>query len=346
MRGGQGSHQQFRVVFFGTPQFAVPSLAALLEHPRFDVVLVVTQPDRPSGRHRRLTPPPVKMYAAAHDLNVYQPESLRSPAQRVPLVEARADLFVVAAFGLIFGAKTLAMPRLGCVNVHASLLPKYRGAAPIAAAILAGERETGISLMRMTRGLDTGPVIAMRNEPIRDNDTTESLTARLATVGGELLTGQLLALAEGRLTPQPQSDVGASVVRPLLKADGWLDWSRPATELARQVRAMWPWPRAWTTSGDRLMQVHAATVETNSPAAPPGTVIASDRALVACGAGALRLDWVQLAGGKPQTGIAIVRGRQLPVGSRLGTTGRPAAPPPLITPLHEPNEVNRTRENG
>jgi len=180
------SRPRIRVVFFGTPEYAVPALAALAEDPRFTVVLVVTQPDRPAGRGHALLPPPVKMEALQRGLRVYQPESLRRHSEREPLIEADADVFVVAAFGLIFGKRTLALPRMGCLNLHASLLPKYRGASPVAAAILQGDRETGVSLMLMDEGLDTGPVIATATIAIDLADTTESLTARLAGVAARM----------------------------------------------------------------------------------------------------------------------------------------------------------------
>lgn len=334
------SSDRWRVVFFGTPEFAIPSLSALIDHPHFDITLVVTQPDRPAGRHRRLTQPPIKTFALAHDLPVYQPESLRGAAHRAPLIDAQADLFVVAAFGLIFGERTLAIPSLGCVNVHASLLPKYRGAAPIAAAILTGEEETGVSLMKMDRGLDTGPVIAMARTSIRATDTTETLTAHLGTVGADLLAARLPEFASGALPPEQQLDSGASLVRPLLKADGWLDWSLPAVALERQVRAMWPWPRAWTTLNGQIMQIHQASIVTHSHDAGFGTVIShGSDVLVACGNGALRLDRVQLAGGRPVPGKALLSGRHITTSIRLGISGAPPPPPPLIRLLD--NDASR-----
>lgn len=291
-----------RVVFFGAPSYAIPALTRLAESSEFEVSLVVTQPDRPAGRGRRLTPPAVKTAAESLGLPVHQPESLRSDEARAPLVNADADLFVVAAFGLIFGPKTLATPRLGCVNLHASLLPAYRGASPITAAILEGDDETGVTLMLMERGLDTGPMIAASAIPILPSDTTETLTERLAVVGADLAIETIPKYADGEIAPVPQSRLGASEVRPLTKADGQIDWTMPATVIERHVRAMWPWPRAWSVLDDEPVQIHAATL---GPACdgPAGVVVERDAdALVRCGTGSLRLDLVQASGGKPISG--------------------------------------------
>jgi methionyl-tRNA formyltransferase len=325
------------VVFFGTPAFAVPPLRALAADPRFAVTLVVTQPDRPAGRGRRLEAPPVKGAAEALGLPVYQTGALRTAAERAPLVASDADLFVVAAFGVIFGVKTLAIPRLGCVNVHASLLPAYRGASPIAAALLAGEGRTGVSLMVMARGLDTGPVFAAADLDIEPANTTASLTGRLSELGADLAVRAIPRYAVGELTPRPQGP-GATLTRPLVKADGWLDWARPAEELERRVRAMWPWPRAWTTiageAGQAVLQVHAVRVSplTGAEDPVPGTVLVDGGALaVATGAGGLVLETAQLPGGRPLPGSALRSGRHLKPGDVLGRVGAPPASVPLVT---------------
>jgi methionyl-tRNA formyltransferase len=323
-----------RIVFFGTPEFAVPALQVLAEDERYNVVLVVTQPDRPAGRGQRLTSSPVKIAAESLGFPVYQPHSLRSEAERQPLVVLNADLFLVAAFGLIFGQKTLSIPRVGCVNLHASLLPKYRGASPIAAAIAAGDEETGITLMQMETGLDTGPIIATSNLPIAATDTTESLTARLAELGADLVVAELADFASGRIRVTPQANAGASVVRPLKKADGWLDWTKSAAELERWVRAMWPWPRAWTTSADEAVQIHRASVVEFRSDHVPGLVVATERGLaVQTSQDALLLELVQFAGSKPVEGDILTRGNRIVVGSYLGQSGRPEPQPPLISEL-------------
>jgi methionyl-tRNA formyltransferase len=322
-----------RLVYFGTPDFAVPTLRRLVHDSQFEVALVVTRPDRPAGRGRRPEASPVAISARELGLRCYQPETLRSAEARAPLIEAAADLFVVAAFGLIFGPKTLGIPRIGCVNVHASLLPRYRGAAPIPAAILNGDRETGVTLMRMEAGLDTGPVLGAWPEAIRAADTTESLTRRLADIGANLAVDLLPVYTRGELTPAPQPEFGATLTRPLTKADGWLDWTRPATELERAVRAFWPWPRAWTTDGERIVQVHEAAVVPGLVAKPPGTVIAdSGELVVACGEDALRLITVQAAGGKPLSAAQYLAGRRQRA-STLGRHGAPTPQPPLIVPM-------------
>ncbi len=324
-RDGDG----IRVVFFGTPEFAVPSLEALATHPAFTVVAVVTQPDRPSGRGRRMEASAVKRNAVELDLPLYQPPTLRDAASRRPLEEMDADLFVVAAYGLIFGPRTLAIPRVGCVNLHASLLPNYRGASPISAAILAGDERTGVSLMVMEPGLDTGPVIATVDEEIRADDTTGTLTARLAARAAALATEALPPFVRGETVALPQPS-GATLTRPLTKADGWLDWQLPAEDLERRVRAMWPWPRAWTTIGADPLQVHRATALPGPRIDVPGTVRVDDGTpVVACGQGEIRLDALQMAGGRTISGPEAARGRRLRDGDLLGTNP-PPLPPPLL----------------
>ncbi len=319
-----------RVVFFGTPEFAVPPLEALAADPGFRVVAVVTQPDRPSGRGRRMEASPVKRSAEELHLPLYQPVSLREAASRRPLEEMDADLFVVAAYGLIFGPKTLATPRVACVNLHASLLPKYRGASPISAAIITGDKRTGVSLMVMEPGLDTGPVIAAVDEEIRGDDTTATLTSRLAVRGAALVREALPPFVRGE-TPAVPQPAHATLTRPLTKADGWLDWEAPAEDLERRVRAMWPWPRAWTTIGVDPVQVHSVTVLPDVSGEAPGTVRVDEGApVVVCGHGELRLDAVQLPGGRPMSGLDAVRGRRLRHGDRLGHHAPPPTPPLVI----------------
>lgn len=319
-----------RIALFGTPEYAVPSLQSLHADSRYDISLVVTQPDRPAGRRHQLTASPVKIAAQQLGLHVYQPASLRTPELREPLVALGADVFVVAAYGLIFGSKTLSIPRCGCVNLHASLLPKFRGASPIAAAILKGEWETGVTLMVMDAGIDTGDVLDMANVDIGARDTTASLSQKLGVLGAELITARLADFAMGDLQPQPQPQEDASLTRLLTKADGQIDWKQPAALIERQVRAMWAWPRAWTAVGESTLQIHSARVVEGSVAGEPGALqAASGQAVVACGAGGLALETVQPSSGKAVPGAAWLAGLRgaLP---RLGSLELTVTRPPLI----------------
>jgi methionyl-tRNA formyltransferase len=276
----------------------------------------------------------VKLAAEELGLSVYQPATLKSEQDREPLIATDADLFVVAAYGLIFGRKTLEIPRFDCVNLHASLLPKYRGASPVAAAIAAGDEETGVSLMKMEAGLDTGPVIAKSSIKIAPNDTSQTLTARLGELGGELARDQLVRYASGELEAESQHSYGASEVRPLTKADGWLDWTWPASKLEHWVRAMWPWPRAWTTIEGQPVQVHETSVAAFTTSERPGTVVAADKALaVQTGEGVLFLKLVQLASGKAIGGRVVGATGRIPIGAVLGEAGAPGPQPPIILEL-------------
>lgn len=295
--------EPIRIVYFGTPTYAVPALEALLQDPLVEVSLVVTQPDRPAGRGRKLTAPPVKNVALAHGIEVHQPESLRTERDREPIAIQHPDLFVVAAFGKIFGPRLLSIPPLGSVNLHASLLPAYRGASPISAAILEGRDETGVTLMRMDTGLDTGPMLAQRSLPIGTEATTISLTPQLAQLGAELLIDSLAGLRDGTLAQVQQDEQCATLTRPLLKADGWIDWSQSAHQIERQVRAMWDWPRSWSTLGGAQVQIHRASVDDSPATGTPGSVTTKNgMPMVATGGGHLRIEVAQTAGGKPLPG--------------------------------------------
>ena len=230
---------------------------------------MVTQPDRPVGRSARAAPPPVKALAQEHGLPVLQPPSLRRPAALAALTRLRPEVGIVAAYGAILRPDVLDLPPRGYLNVHASLLPRWRGAWPVGAAILAGDAETGATIMRLDAGMDTGPILARRPTPIRPQDTTASLQERLATLGAELLVEVLPAYLAGRLVPEPQDDRAATYSQMVRKEDGRLDWSRPASELERRVRAMQPWPGAWTVWGDKTLRVLAATVLPEPPARRP-----------------------------------------------------------------------------
>ena len=307
-----------QVVFMGTPDFAVPVLEALdKEH---HVAGVVTQPDRPAGRGRRLTPSPVKEAALDHSLPLFQPRSLRTPEAVTQLEAWGPEVIVVAAFGQILKQNVLDLPPHGCLNVHASLLPRWRGAAPVPAAILAGDEVTGVTIMQMDAGLDTGPILTQREERIRSDDTHVTLEKRLAKLGAELLIETLSAYLTGDLSPQPQPEEGVTYAQQLRKEDGRLDWSLPAVDLDRRVRAFTPWPGAFTTwHGRRLKVLRAATLLDWRVDVPTGTVVAqADRTAVAAGEGALLLDEVQLAGKRPMDIASFIRGQRDFVGSRLG----------------------------
>lgn len=315
-----------RIVYFGSPDFATPALEALAASDQFDVALVVTQGAK--------GPSPVERGALRLGLPVYKPETLRDAESRQPLIEANADLFVVAAFGLIFRPRTLEIPRLGAVNLHPSLLPKYRGASPIMAAIESGDKETGVSLMVMDAGIDTGAVVSTGRVVVEDDDTTESLGRRLALLAAAQAVRDIPRWAAGELTATPQEFQGASLTRTLRKVDGQMDWTRPAVELERQVRSMWPWPRAWTTVDGAQLQVHAArVVDDEFASVAPGTVVpAKRRIVVACGNGALEFLTVEPAGRRAMAAGAYLNGRRSPMG-RLGEGFERPDLPPLIRPL-------------
>jgi methionyl-tRNA formyltransferase len=306
------------IVFMGTPEFAVPSLRALIE--RHQVVGVVTQPDRPAGRGRRLQPPAVKIVAEAAGIPVYQPQSLRSEEAVAPLREWQPDLIVVAAYGQILRRHLLQLPAYGCLNVHASLLPRWRGAAPIQHALLAGDLETGVSLMRMDAGMDTGPVYVQERLPITPEDTAATLHDRLALLGGELLDSSLDAILAGRLVPTPQDDSQATYAPLIKKEDGRLHWHDSAEQLARRVRAMTPWPGAFTTWQGKSVKILGANVvgAAGLPDGRPGEVVGStETAVVLTGEGGLRVEVVQLQGKRPVSIAEFLRGRPDFVGSRL-----------------------------
>ncbi|MBZ2189020.1 methionyl-tRNA formyltransferase [Alcanivorax sp. JB21] len=303
-----------RIIFAGTPDFAATSLAALLASSH-DVVAVLTQPDRPAGRGRKLVASDVKALAEAHALPVLQPERLKDPAIHDQLRAFEADVMVVVAYGLIIPAAVLDLPRYGCINVHGSLLPRWRGAAPVHRAIAAGDAESGVTIMQMDVGLDTGPMLHKVATPITAEDTGGSLYQRIATLGAEALVTVLddLPAYLARATVQPEA--GVTYAHKLTKDEGQLDWSRPAAALHDQVRAFNPWPVAWSRMDEQVIRVWASAPLSSplkdSSKHSPGTVIAVSPAGidVACGEGALRLTTLQLPGKKALPVADLLRGR-------------------------------------
>ena len=307
------------LAFAGTPEFAAASLRRLLDTD-FSVNLVLTQPDRPAGRGRTVTPSAVKSVALEAGLRVLTPASTKSPGLAQQLGPA-PDLMIVAAYGLLLPRWLLQWPRLGCVNVHASLLPRWRGAAPIQRAILAGDSETGISLMAMAEGLDTGPVYQRIAVPIEAGQTAADLQDLLATLGAETLVKALPAILEGTLTAQPQPEGEATYANKISKQEAPLDWRRSAVELARQVWAFNPWPVAETRLGELRLRIwQAQPLLSAAPAERPGTIlsVAATGIDVATGEGSLRINTVQLPGGKPISAAEFSNGYPGVSGQRLG----------------------------
>ena len=301
-----------RLIFAGTPEFAALALQALLAAGH-TVPLVLTQPDRPAGRGMQLLPSAVKRCAQGHGLTLYQPERLKDPVTHGPLRDAAADLMVVAAYGLILPQAVLDLPRLGCLNIHASLLPRWRGAAPIQRAIAAGDQETGITIMRMDAGLDTGPMLLQRALPIAGDDTAATLHDKLAGLGAEMIVEALSRLDS--LTPTPQPGKGATYAGKIDKREALLDWRRPAQELERQVRAFNPFPIATASFNATPLKISRARLAADS--GTPGTVLQVDDAgiVVACGSGALRLTELQKPGGKRLTVRDFLHGFPVAVGA-------------------------------
>lgn len=304
------------IVFMGTPDFALPVLTALIEHQH--VIGVVTQPDRPAGRKRQLQPPPVKQLAREHDIPVLQPRRLRNAESVEALKQWQPDVYVVAAFGQILPQTVLDIPTYGSLNVHASLLPRWRGAAPIQAAIRAGDQETGVTIMKMDAGLDTGPILTQRAVSIAAGETGQSLHDKLAQVGADLLIDTLPGYLHGTIRLKPQDDSLATHAPTIKKEEGQIDWSDSAAAIERQIRAFTPWPGTFTTWNGQQLKILAATVGMGH--ADPGAVIEQGgRVAVGTGDGLLFLSQVQLAGRSAQSIEAFVNGHAEFVSSRLGT---------------------------
>jgi methionyl-tRNA formyltransferase len=317
--------ENVRIVFMGTPDFSVPSLRVLLEE-GYNVVAVVTQPDRPKGRKRVLTPPPVKEEALKHGIPVYQPERMRREEAICQVAEYRPDLIVTAAFGQFLPKAVLELPKYGCINVHASLLPKYRGGAPIHHAIMAGEDKTGVTIMYMEESMDTGDMISKVEVPIREEDNTGTLFQTLSIEGAELLRRTLPGLLEGTLKAVPQNHAEAVISPNIKREDELVDWSRPARCIFNQIRGLSPWPVAYTTWNGENFKIWAAKPprpegkEPNDGGQRPGTVLGlTDEGLeVATGAGTLLLTEVQPAGKKAMPVSEFRKGTGMVPGTVLG----------------------------
>ncbi|MEJ5223205.1 MAG: methionyl-tRNA formyltransferase [Anaerolineales bacterium] len=294
-----------RIVFMGSPDFAVPSLRALAA--AYRICGVVTQPVRPSGRGGVLSPPPVKVLAQELGLPLMQPEKLRASEAMAQLTEWAPDVIIVAAFGQILRQNVLDLPRFGCVNVHGSLLPRWRGAAPIQAAILAGDAETGITIMKMDAGIDTGDILSMRAIPIASDDTGGTLFEKMAQLGADLLLETLPRYLRGEIEPRPQPAEGVTYAPMLKKEDGLLDFTRPAAELERRVRAFNPWPSAWMLWQGAPLKIHRAHVGA-AKAQPGQRLVVNGLPAIGAGEGVLVFDEVQPAGKKPMPGKAFLAG--------------------------------------
>jgi methionyl-tRNA formyltransferase len=312
-----------RIVFAGTGAFGIPTLRHL-HRSGFEIALVISQPDRPAGRRKALTPPPLAEEAAALGLPLFQPEKLNRPEARGRLAELEPAALVVVSYGQILGSKVLAIPAHGCFNLHGSLLPRHRGASPIQAAILAGDAHSGVTAMLMDSGLDTGPILLQEAVPLRPRETAGELHDRLAALGAPLMERALRGHASGEVVPRAQDSARVTTCGLISKEDGRLDWSRSAVALERRIRAMCPWPGAFTTApgarGPLRLLIEEAALEEGPATAEPGEVLeASARALiVAAGEGALRLIRVKPAGRRALDAAAFLRGHRLVPGDRLG----------------------------
>lgn len=306
-----------RLIFAGTPDFAAVALRELIAAGH-DIALVLTQPDRPAGRGMKLTPSAVKVVALAHGLPLFQPVSLKGAAAQQQLKEAAAEVMVVAAYGLILPQAALDIPPLGCLNIHASLLPRWRGAAPIQRAILAGDHETGITIMQMDAGLDTGEMLSKHAIPIEEGDTAQTLHDKLAALGGTAIVEALNALQQDQLVPEAQDSAQATYAAKLTKEEGLIDWTKPALAIARAVRAYNPFPGAYTQwLGESLKLWMAQAIDATGE---PGVVLAAGKTgiVVACGQGALCITELQRAGGKRLTATQFLAGNEINPGERLG----------------------------
>ena len=311
--------QTLRIVFMGTPDFAVPCLQTLLESPH-SVVGVFTQPDKPQGRKMVLTPPPVKVLAAENGVPVFQPEKMKDPATLEQIKALDPDLIVVVAYGRILPRAVLELPRYGCINVHASLLPKYRGAAPIQWAILDGETETGVTIMQMDAGLDTGDMLYRKKIPITSEDTFETLHDKLMVLGGEAITEALPLLEAGKLVPEKQDDTKTCYAALITKEMGKLDFTKTAAELDRLIRGLTPWPSAYTHYHGKQLKIWKAIPMATAHKEAPGTILTvnKDSFEVAASEGSLKVMELQLEGKKRMTTHDFLLGVKVQPGELLG----------------------------
>ncbi len=322
-----------RIIYMGTPQFAVPALEALIVGSKpgqileegFDIVTVITRPDKPSGRGKEIVYSPVKQLALSQDIPVWQPGSLKRQENIDALAAYQADLCIVAAFGQILPQAVLDLPRFGMLNIHASLLPKYRGVSPISEAILQGDTETGVTIMLIDAGVDTGPILLQSAIPIAEDDTTGSLTSKLAVLGANAIIQALPLWVQGKIKPQPQDDRFASHTRMLRKEDGKIDWSRPAVVLARTVRAFTPWPGAYTNWGNRNLKIIAAhAVQSGTSAEARAGIVGLSKEnskqtlTITTGKGLLAIEKLQLEGKKVMNAGEFLRGHSQIIGEVLG----------------------------
>ena len=304
-----------RIVFAGTPEFAAIHLQAILDS-NHEVIAVYTQPDRPAGRGRKLTPSPVKELAVQHNLPVYQPKSLRNEEAQQELAALNADLMVVVAYGLLLPTEVLEAPVHGCINVHGSILPRWRGAAPIQRAVASGDKESGVTIMQMDEGLDTGDMLLKVICPINATDTSQDLYDRLATLGGPALIETIDMIAAGTIQPEKQDNDLATYAHKMTKEEGRVDWNKPAAELDCQIRGFNPWPVAWMlqdeSTPDKPTRLWEAEPLTENSGKAPGTIVKADKQGidVACGEGVLRLKKLQLAGSKAMGTQDILNSRK------------------------------------
>ena len=306
-----------RIVFMGTPEFAVPSLKALVDSGE-EVIAVVAQPDKPQGRGLKFSPPPTKVFAEERGIRVLQPKSIRTDDFLRELRELGPDIIIVAAYGKILPKSVLDLPELGCINVHASLLPKYRGAAPVNWAIARGEKVTGVTIMRMDEGMDTGDMLLAREVPIGDDDTGETLSVKLSAAGAELLVQSLDCLREGDVHPMKQDDSLATYAPMLKKEDGRIDWMKPAREIRDLIRGMLPWPGAFTFLEGKMLKIYRATI--SEGVGKGGEVVQAPKGVlrVVTGEGALDILELQLEGGKRLYARDFLSGRKIEPGTVLG----------------------------
>lgn len=311
-----------RIAFMGTPQFSVPTLERL-NSSEYEVMAVYTQPDRPSGRGKTASSTPVKRIAEKHGLSVFQPTSLRDEAEIERLAALSPDAIVVVAYGKILPQEILEIPKFGCLNIHPSLLPKYRGAAPVAAAILSGDEETGVSVMLMDSGMDTGPVLSQQNILIEPHDTTESLEAKLANVGADLLMKTLPEWIEQKLVPERQDNSKVIYTEQISKKDGEMNWLFSAVELERRVRAFYPWPGCFTYWQGKVLKILDAVALPGANLVDPGVVVALSQdpeipVGIGTGDGVLGICRIQIEGKKPNLSRDFLRGQRDFIGERVG----------------------------